>query len=390
MEQKREFFEGIDGLRAIAAMWVLFFHFYYFADSPSFSGSFLVRAGWVGVDIFFVISGFVLSLPLLTKLMNGQKYSIGNFYRKRIMRIVPAYYFSLFVFITFFHTELFTDPRIFMHILGHLTFTEGFIIQTERLHINGVYWTLWIEMQFYIILPLLILLFKGKKWWLSLVSIVVLVTLYKYVGIVMTEGLSDSNKFKQFYINMQLPGVLQEFAMGIGVAVFYLKIKSKDIWNKNRNLFSLLVIPGFILILICMKFIIVYGSTKYWFGKGSFGYLPLLSLNTIISIGAALILIGIISQATWIKKIFGNPIMNFIGTISFGIYIWHYPVGKYMAQSTNLGKFETFIILCLFGTLMTIAWAYLSYKFIEKPFLIKKEKTSIDNNGEREKVQIGA
>lgn len=369
--KSRIFIEGIDGLRAIAALLVLLFHYYSFSSSTQFTGSFIVRAGWIGVDIFFVISGFVLSLPFLNAFSNNEKYSISLFYKRRMLRIIPAYYFSLLVITTFLHADILFNPDTFRHLVGHLTFSEGFLYPWKKLNINGVYWSLWIEMQFYIIVPLLVVLFKENRWWISFVSILVIVTVYKYAGIVLTEGLSDTHTLKQFYINKQLLGVLQEFVMGIGAAKIYLLLKDSSVWINHRLRFSSLVIIGFIVIISCMYFITSYGNTKYWFGSGALGYIPLITLNTILSLGSSLVILGIASQAKWINYLFGNRVMIFLGTISYGIYIWHYPVGKYMSEKMNMESSNRFMLLCFFGIAVTILWAYISYRFIEKPFLKK-------------------
>jgi len=367
----REFIEGIDGLRAIAAFWVLIYHFHAAAGGPEFKASFMISTGWVGVDIFFVISGFVLSLPFLQAYSRNEKYSVSTFYKRRAARILPAYYFSLLVIITFSYTDFLLNPDVFMHLIGHLTFTEGFLLPYERLNINGVYWTLWLEMQFYLILPLLMLLFKTRRWVISFVAVIALVTLYKYLGLIFTKDLSDSHQLTRFFTNLQLPGVLQEFTFGIAVAIVYLKAKSTNFWTMNRNLISLLIPLGFLLIIVCMKFANSYGGDNHWYGTGPLGWLPLLSLNTLIACGAALVLLGITSQADWVKSLFGNKVMNFLGGISYGIYIWHFPIGN-MALKMNMNPEQKFMVLCLAGTLLTIAWAYVSYRFIEKPFLLKR------------------
>ena len=333
-------------------------------------GSFLVRSGWVGVDIFFVISGFVLFLPFLQSHMEKEKYPIKRYFKKRFSRILPAYYFMLLLLVTFFYPGFIFDKTTILHVLGHATFTEGFIM--NPLKINGVFWTLWIEMQFYLILPLFSLLFLGKRWWISAIGVFLFVIIYKWSGITLTEGLSDTHKLKQFWISFQLPGVLQEFTIGIIAASIYMRVKNTEWWTTNRLLLSLLVPVGFAIIISGMGFITNYGPTKYWFGNGALGYYPLINLNNWLSIGAGLVILGICSQERWIRIVFANKVITFIGMVSYGVYLWHYPIGNYLKGNIPYEGITKYILLILVGSIFTVTWAYLSYRFIEKPFLIKK------------------
>lgn len=360
--QKRELISGIDGIRGLAAILVLLFHFYSFAGNNQFPGSFLVRAGWVGVDIFFVISGFVLFLPFLRNALEGKNTDLLSYYKRRVLRIVPAYWLNIIFMITVMFPVFFTSFNQLLHIGTNMLFLEGFFPVKESLRLNGVYWTLWIEIQFYLILPFFAKLFTGRTWIRNAVLVIIAVSVYKYVGIVLTEHISDTHKIRQFWINSQLPGVLQEFTFGIIAANIYSRYKNKLSSFKS----SILVITGLGMLLLGMYFIVKYGSTNYWFGKSFLGYLPLVSLNTFFALSASILLLGVAAGSTLAKVTFGNPFLNFIGVYSYGIYLWHYPVGMLMKNS---GKEIGYISFIVFGGIMSIIWAVMSYHLVEKRFI---------------------
>ena len=153
---------SLDGVRAVAFLLVFAFHLNHagvwgYGNNPFVSAFFLV--GVTGVTLFFVLSGFLLFLPYIQALLFEKDWpSPKRYYIRRILRIFPAYFFSLFILVMF-TKPYFIQPHNWGQLLPFLTFTMGFYNSSGL--INGPYWTLAVEFQYYMILPLLAL---AQQW----------------------------------------------------------------------------------------------------------------------------------------------------------------------------------------------------------------------------------
>src|ERR1051326_4002318 len=149
---------ALDGVRAVAFLLVFAFHFNHagvwsVGDNPFISAFLLV--GNTGVTLFFVLSGFLLFLPYTQALLFEKDWPQPKiYYLRRILRIFPAYFFSLFILVPFMQPS-FIQPQNWGQLVPFLTFTMGFYNSSGL--INGPYWTLAIEFQYYLILPLIAL-----------------------------------------------------------------------------------------------------------------------------------------------------------------------------------------------------------------------------------------
>ncbi|MEW6002374.1 MAG: acyltransferase, partial [Nitrospirota bacterium] len=223
----------IDSFRAFAILSVLLFH--YFKHFYPGVTSFLLF-GWTGVDLFFVISGFVMYLQFQRRYHREGVTEYGKYFWNRFLRIAPAYYVSLLAEIVFFHPDKFLSMNFFFH----LTFTN-IISYKVAFSIQPIYWTLAVEAQFYIFLILFGKIFLGKKGYLSLSVIVALSFIYRYI-VSAVFGFSNTGVL----LIDHLPGRFPEFCYGILIAKLYMK---DDLWDclTRRVLFTL---PLFIVGLI--------------------------------------------------------------------------------------------------------------------------------------------
>jgi len=330
----------IDGLRALAILPVVFYHLGF----SFFSG------GFIGVDIFFVISGYLIT-SIITKEMQDNQFSFINFYEKRARRLMPAL-FAVMLFVLF-ASPFFLAPDNYkflpIEIAGVLLFCSNVVSwmksgyfspdASERplLHM----WSLGIEEQFYLFLPIFILisilLFK-KKYGLLILSLTI-------ISFAASAFYTIKEPASSFYL---LPTRFWELAVG-SLCAIYINLAPKN--NKIRE------------ILAFLGLILIVGSAIFFNKELVFpGYIAIIPV-----IGSALIII--VAERTLVGKFLSNKLFVFFGLISYSLYLWHWPLIVFSKDTylidLNLSGSQLFLISILF--------AWLSYKFIETPFRNRKK-----------------
>ncbi|WP_342804794.1 acyltransferase family protein [Alteromonas sp. M12] len=347
----------IDGLRAIAVMSVLLFHL----DIETFSG------GFVGVDIFFVISGFLITRIIVTELEKTGQFSFKNFYTRRIRRLLPA--FLVMLFVTFFLASVLFSPDLFKSfgasVVASLLSVSNILFWLEAdyfdvsSHLKPLLhtWSLSIEEQFYMFWPItLLLLFKWglKKWIPFLISILFILSLALnqifYDGQVYfltqlfpsTETLIQDGRTTIFYL---LPFRVFEFTCG-AILVFLPSFE-----RVNKIIANALSLLGLVLI----------GYPIFSFDAQT--VFP--SLNALYPcIGTALLIIA--GANSRIAVLLENSWVTWFGLISYSLYLVHWPLivfFKYFKINLPLTQGDQFAI-----TITSILLAYASYRWVETPF----------------------
>jgi peptidoglycan/LPS O-acetylase OafA/YrhL len=332
----------IDGLRAIAILPVIFFH----------AGFSLFGGGFVGVDIFFVISGFLITSILLTNIQETNTLQITKFYERRARRILPALY-AILIFCTFygvFFLSPFASRDLFQSILATTLFLENFLLVFESSNYFAYSselkplmhtWSLSIEEQFYVFAPFFLLLItKIQK--ISLEVIVLISILILFAGNIV---FSQNEYLFGFY---SLLGRSWELLAGSFLAIYTFDNKKKNYNLLHSNIMSIL---GLMLILGSIIFL----------DENSRNLRALLIMPVI---GTALIIL-FSHKRSFVYKLLSSKSLVFIGLISFSLYLWHQPlfaIAKIELGSQLSNEFLMFLIFLTF--LMSI----FSYHFLEKPF----------------------
>ncbi len=329
----------IDGLRAIAVLAVIFFH----AGVPGFSG------GFIGVDIFFVISGFLITSIILKEINNG-KFSIARFYERRIRRIFPALFFVIAV--TSFGGAVLFEPASFIDLAATITSTTLFFsniwlwqhagyfdvasIERPLLHT----WSLAVEEQFYIVFPLLLVAinrFFSNKYLHWLIGIWISSFLISIWGV-------HAHPNSTFYL---VHTRAWELISGSILATGLLPQLKSEV---KRNLLSA---GGFGLVLFSIVF--YTESTPF---PGASALVPVMGCSM-------LIYSGIEGKATVINRLMSIKPLVFIGLISYSLYLWHWPV----IVMTKYFLFRQLTPLETIGIIVAIfIISIISLEFIEKPF----------------------
>lgn len=347
---KVRFIPEVEGLRGIAVLSVLIFHL---------NKNFL-PGGYLGVDIFFVISGFLITSICLSEFAATGSISIAEFYRKRIKRIIPL--FSLVVLATLLAGYLLFLPDYFLllgrSVAASLTFTSNFFFSQSLDYFannSNEYpllhtWSLSIEEQFYFIWPLILIvslrLFSLRNI-LKGLAVAVLGSLIYADALRLTDASSSG-----IYFN-SIPR-FGEIAMGACLA-FVFNITSSD-WNKQYHRFASYL--GLLLIAVSVLFI----QDDFWFP----GLLCLVPCG-----GAALLIWSSRSAgAHWGSRLLNSGPLRKVGDISFSLYLWHWPVLAITRYLT--GAYEIPLDLLILDLALIFALSYVTRYYFENKFIALK------------------
>ncbi len=317
ISSKLQYRPSIDGLRALAVIAVFLFHI----DHR------LMPGGFVGVDIFLVISGYLIS-SIIYHDLNLQKFSLRNFYGKRLRRIQPALWTVVVSsFVVALILFLPSDLRFFANsVRSVLSFTTNFFFAREVDYFNPVseeypllhIWSLAVEEQFYFLWPLLfIFLFRLKlkfRFHVALIGAIILAS-FLIPEILLRQG------FNQKLIYYMLPSRMGELALGGILGIWH---QEKPSWLKHQSHCSshLLSLLGIVLI-----FVSLFAFNQRTLFPGLAALVPCLGAVALIGSG----------PDSWINRILSFRWFVFIGTISYSLYLWHYPVLAFLRYVDQTG-----------------------------------------------------
>ncbi len=328
----------IDSLRAIAVLLVLFYH----AGFP------FIQGGFIGVDIFFVLSGYLLT-NIIYKEINEKQFSYVVFYKRRVKRIFPVFF--LVGFITVYIGQFILQPHDLSHLWKSLMAATFFSSNMYFWQSSGGYfsqasdlmpllhtWSLGVEEQFYFILPTALLVAsrffsKERIFTILLISLPCLFITSQWLAI---------NKPSAAYF--LLPSRIGELLIG-SLLVF----TPKSLQTENKTLSSILSISGLIIIFACSVTL-----SKQDIFPGYYALLPCLGAAMIIYAGPF--------------KMLENKVLVYIGLLSYSLYLWHWPIIAYIKYL----QYDLNILMSLAIVCFSILLSILSYHYFEKPLRYRK------------------
>ena len=345
MSHDKTYYSHIDGLRALAVIAVFLSHL----DVPLFSG------GFIGVDVFFVISGFLITNIITTQLQSSDGFSFLNFYERRIRRIFPALLVTLFCsFIAAIILLNVASFKVFGRSLSFAALSASNIFFNKQAGYFDIFsqsnpllhtWSLGVEEQFYIVYPIILFTwhtFSGKN----------ALPLYATLFIIsLTLNLFDSHHSLAalYYLTPY-----RAFEFCIGAAIVCLIQKPHKV-RLHPALQELLCLLGFGLILLI---VLKYNSKTFF---------P--SYNALLPcLGAALIIYT--GHTKYTGSILRYPPLRYLGLISYSLYLVHWPlITFYKAYNQNCGQnFAINLNQKIIIIVMSFGLAAFMYHFIEKPF----------------------
>lgn len=329
----------IDGLRAVAVLLVLLNH----AHVPLFSGGFL------GVDVFFVISGYLITSILLREIGHGT-FSYASFLERRARRILPALFGVLIPVTALASVLLIGNDRdnYFKSLIATATFWPNirFFLDLGYFDTAAIYkpllhtWSLGVEEQFYVLFPVLLVGLARRKVSQQLMFIAV-------IGGASIAIMATSSPAAAFYL---LPSRMWEFLVGAGVAILNLHERFRRSRNLSQGLLRNLDVLG--LLGIVLTAALVSKDT------------PWPSLLTVVPVlGTALLLTAASPTSLVGRALSLRPVVT-IGLSSYSIYLWHYPLFAFARY--QFGELET--SLTVFLMILSVALGLISWRLIENPF----------------------
>lgn len=356
LQTGRQYYPALDGLRGFCCILVIFYHTFYFVLAKYLS------VIWVSIDIFFVLSGFLITDILLN--MSLTKKGILNFYIKRGLRVFPLYYTSLILFfvilpllpITIINIEYYIKNQVWFWIfLQNWKMIFDHPRESSLVHL----WSMAVEEQFYLLWPLLILIVKNpnKLLWIILTLLMFVITLRFWLWDIQIDKLAYANLFSFTRID----------GICVGSIVALLKKTNPGFINKR--------------IALIVSFVAILNFLFYYLNKdNSMPYFGIIGFFTFSIIVGILVDEIINHPGGFFTKIFKFTPLRFIGHISYGTYIFHLPIylafRPYFEQWSS--KYLTFLPAPYFAstilTILSFIVGYLSYRYFEKYFLKMKKK----------------
>lgn len=355
----------IDGLRAIAVISVVIYHAF-----PN-----LLRGGFIGVDIFFVISGYLISTIIFENLDKGT-FSFSDFYSRRIKRIFPALIVVLVAIYAFGWFALLADEykQLGKHIGAGTIFISNFILWNEIDYFDNAaetkpllhLWSLGIEEQFYILWPLLLwFAWKQKLNLFTLIIFIASISFYLNMRDVDNDPsatfFSPHTRFWELlcgsliaWFSLNKNERVSKAVINIDQALAAIIYRSRDHGDGNTFTNVISFVGTFLL-----AYGLFYINSDLNF-PGAWAAIPVL--------GAALIIIA--GPASWVnRKILSNKVFIWFGLISYPLYLWHWPIFSF-ARIIENEVISTTLQITLIALSVLLAW--LTYKLIEQPLRFGK------------------
>lgn len=353
MGKKRRYITGLDGIRAIAVIMVLAYHLKLA----------LFKSGFLGVTVFFVLSGYLITGILISEVEEEGTIDLKNFWLRRIRRLVPAV-MSMAVVIIFVSAVvnriIFTKgcKDFLASVLGFNNWWQIFnkVSYFEAAGVPSPFthcWSLAIETQFYLIYPLILLgiyklvksrgagrakrglLFAGVTLLLALISVILMIVLF--------DPQQDASRV---YYGTDTRAFSLLFGALLAILWEYRMVPRRLSASVNMVLGSV----SFAALLVMT--IAINGSSNFWYRGGQF-------VGTILTV---LMVYAVSGRKTWLSRFLSNPVLKWIGDRSYSIYLWHYPIILLISKGIKASWWITLIEIVL-----SVVLAELSYRFIETP-----------------------
>ena len=354
-------FYGLDNLRAFAIIMVFLFHYPRWFDHPAWFPD-VLKFGWTGVDLFFVLSGFLIASQLCAQIKKEGSFSMKEFYIKRFFRILPVYYFVLAMYFVF---PVLSGDQLLPPLWKFLTFTHnlGFTdFDTHRAF--GVVWSLCVEEHFYLLLPItLVFLLKidnFKNTYLLLVILFMigfLIRLYCWYELYIPQSNGIENR-ALWIQTIYYPTYCRLDGLLVGVAIAGLYNNLPSFFSRLSNYANIIIAVG-LLILTIAYFLFI---NSIGFGRSIFSF-------PMVSIGFGCLVLGAIIPSSFLYQ-WKSKALTKIAELSYALYLIHMGVilltqniffDYGIAKNSNL----TFVFSIIFCAIIALLLHY----SIEKPFM---------------------
>ena len=351
---------GLDLLRAIAVVWTMLFHSFLVGGLGK-DWSWLSRYGWMGVDLFFVLSGFLIGAQVLKPLAKGDRFSFRDFYTRRAFRILPAFFAVLALYLVWPGFREAPGMEPWWKFVGFLMNLS--IDYTQRAAFSHA-WSLCVEEHFYLLFPLLALALLRRPSANVFVAVCVFIVAS---GIVLRTGTwlhfdaldPDRNWFVE---NIYYPTWNRLDGLLAGVILAVWKTYRPDSWTRAATRANVVLVAGLATMALC-----------FWLFRERGGLLGNSIGWPVLSLGLAMLVFAGAQAQSWIGCR-ALPGAGWLAAVSFSLYLTHKPV--YGLVETHFGdalEGETYLAFAVYGSASLLGGAVLYYA-VERPGLRLRER----------------
>ena len=349
-------------MRAIAILWVMLWHMHFALRPGIWSGP--ARYGWMGVDLFFVLSGYLIGSQLLRPYTRGSRPSIGGFYLRRAFRVLPAY---LTVLLCYFAIPGFREAPGLSPAWQFLTFTENFRIDYLHDQAFSHVWSLCVEEHFYLVLPLLILLLMRRPSFGKALAVILgilcfgfAIRAYIYIHNVQVFPREDDAFILAYVEKIYYPTHTRLDGLLVGVTLATIKTFRPAWWQRAMSHGYLLLVSGLALCAWAMWLF----SDRLSFSGAVMGF-PLLAL------GLGLLIASSIAPSSPLFKVRG---FGLIAALAYSTYLTHKEViHQVRVHLPRLVESRGWFALFAYFAFSSLT-AFALYMSIERPFLRMRER----------------
>ncbi|WP_312393186.1 acyltransferase [Chryseobacterium sp.] len=356
-------FYGLDHLRALAIILVLLYHYRMFKH-PDWIDT-IGWVGWTGVDLFFVLSGFLISNQLFEEIKTQQNIDLKTFFTKRFFRIIPPYVFTLILYFCF---PIFREREALPSFWEFITFTQNYGLNVIEKGTFSHAWSLCIEEQFYLLLPVSLLFFvKFKRvhylcFGISALIIISILLRYFSWNEYIIPSLGTSDFWKEWYMKIYYPTYTRFDGLAIGVLIGYFYqffLKFKSIINKNGNI---LVASGFLALIFSL-----------WFCKDQYSEKASVVGFTFVAVSYGILLLGAISKSSFLSRK-STYFTSQLAILSYSLYLSHKGIihlVQLFLEKEEIDISDNVTLTICFSSCILVSFFYL--------FIIEKPSAKIKN-----------
>lgn len=360
---EKEKFIGLDHLRAVAILLVFLYHYRMF-EHPDWVDT-VGWIGWTGVDLFFVLSGFLISNQLFREISTNGTIRLKIFFTKRFFRIIPPYLFTLLLYFCF---PVFREREALPPLWKFLSFTQNYGLDVINRGTFSHAWSLCIEEQFYLALPVLLLFLirlRQIKYLKIMIVLLIISTLLLRVfswNEYVFPYMKTPDFWKKWYMNIYYPTPtrLDGLSIGVLIGVLFQSSTFKTIINRNGNL---LVFTGIITIIFSL-----------WFCRNPYSQQASLFGFTLVAVSYGILVTGAISGTSFLSRK-SSQFTTQLAALSYSVYLSHkgviHLVQLFLKKTKIPVTYTAGLLICF--TFCILAGLFYRY-CLEKPSVIIKNK----------------
>jgi peptidoglycan/LPS O-acetylase OafA/YrhL len=354
--QRLDYVPALTGLRGLAAGAVVAFHLWNFGGRGTlvvlgYPLHALAACGYLGVDLFFVLSAFLLSQPFLAAAMGQRAWpALPTYALRRVRRVVPAFWAQVAILFVAGWAVAGAPPFGLTTALAHMFFVQGFFLRPGI--INEVYWSLPVEWWFYVLIPPVAWLFGRARWGFVLLLAIVAGVAFRALC---WQWYNEAQFFRYGDI-LQMRARIDEFAIGVVAAYAHLNVA------RDARVRGVIAAAGALGLVALAPWLASRGDI---FADADYPWL--LAHYAVIGALWSGIVFGAAGDVRALRALFANRAMLWVGMVSYSLYLWHFPVLKWTDEAGLWRHADPRVAaLCTVPLMLVAAW--LSYRAFERPF----------------------